>query len=37
MKDEHLEEFHAKEKCECGELVEKMYLEAHKVIIILRN
>jgi hypothetical protein len=31
MRDEHFEEFHAKIKCECGELIEKRHLETHKV------
>lgn len=31
QKEEHFQQFHAKIKCECGEEVEKINLEAHKV------
>lgn len=30
QKDEHFQEFHAKVKCECGELIEKINFETHK-------
>ena len=31
IKEEHFEEFHAKVPCECGEMIEKMFLVNHKV------
>jgi hypothetical protein len=34
LKQDHFEEFHAKVKCECGEMIEKMNLETHKVKIL---
>lgn len=30
QQEEHFEEYHAKEKCDCGQLVEKMNLDEHK-------
>lgn len=30
QQEEHFEEYHAQEQCECGELVEKMNLDEHK-------
>ena len=32
VKDEHFEEYHAKEKCDCGLDFEKSLIEKHKVI-----
>ncbi len=33
VKQDHFDEFHAKIKCECGEMIEKMNLDAHKVTV----
>jgi hypothetical protein len=30
-KDQHFDEFHVPIECECGEKIEKMFLEDHKV------
>ena len=32
QKEEHFKEFHEKVKCVCGELIEKIDLEAHQVL-----
>ena len=37
IKEEHFEEFHAKVACECGEMIEKMFLADHKVGFDFRN
>ncbi len=31
VKKDHFDEYHEKIKCECGEMIEKMKLDAHKV------